>query len=110
MAIQAPDRLAGIHLNFLRRPPLKVVAALLGRAPVPDGLAEQERAALAAFGGQARKCYNVEQGQSPQTIGYPLTDSPAGLAAWMLEHDTDSYEKISRAFTGGQASGGATPS
>jgi pimeloyl-ACP methyl ester carboxylesterase len=50
----------------------------------------------------------VEQGQSPQTICYPLTDSPAGLAAWMLEHDTDSYEKISRAFTGGQPSGGLT--
>ena len=108
MAIQTPDGLAGIHLNFLRRPPLEVVAALLGRAPVPEGLAEQERAALAAFGAQARKGYNVEQGQSPQTIGYPLTDSPAGLAAWMLEHDTDSYEKISRAFTGGQPSGGLT--
>jgi pimeloyl-ACP methyl ester carboxylesterase len=108
MAIQAPDGLAGIHLNFLRRPPLEVVAVLLGRTPVPEGLAEQERAALAAFGAQARKGYNVEQGQSPQTIGYPLTDSPAGLAAWMLEHDTDSYLKISRAFTDGQPSGGLT--
>src|SRR5215467_11415428 len=108
MAIQAPDGLAGIHLNFLRRPPLEVLAALLGRAPVPQGFTEQERAAFAAFGAQARKGYNVEQGQSPQTIGYPLTDSPAGLAAWMLEHDTDSYEKISRAFTGGQPSGGLT--
>jgi pimeloyl-ACP methyl ester carboxylesterase len=35
MAIQAPDGLAGIHLNFLRRPPLALAAALLGRAPVP---------------------------------------------------------------------------
>ena len=108
MAIQAPEGLAGIHLNFLRRPPLEVVAALLGRAPVPEGFTEQERAALNAFGAQARKGYNVEQGQSPQTIGYALTDSPAGLAGWMLEHDTDSYEKISRAFTGGQPSGGLT--
>jgi pimeloyl-ACP methyl ester carboxylesterase len=109
MAIQAPDGLAGIHLNFLRRPPLEVLAALLGRAPVPEGFTEQERAALAAFGAQARKGYNVEQGQSPQTIGYPLTDSPAGLAAWMLDHDTDSYLKISRAFAGGPPSGGLTP-
>jgi pimeloyl-ACP methyl ester carboxylesterase len=108
MAIQAPAGLAGIHLNFLRRPPVEVVAALLGRAPVPEGFTEQERAALAAFGAQARKGYAAEQGQSPQTIGYPLTDSPAGLAAWMLDHDTDSYEKISRAFTGGQPSGGLT--
>jgi hypothetical protein len=63
---------------------------------------------LAAFGAQARKDYAAEQGQSPQTIGYPLTDSPAGLAAWMLDHDADSYVKISRAFTGGQPSGGLT--
>jgi pimeloyl-ACP methyl ester carboxylesterase len=108
MAIQAPDGLAGIHLNFLRRPPLAVAAALLGRAPVPQGFTDDERAALAAFGAQARKGYAAEQGQSPQTIGYPLTDSPAGLAAWMLEHDTDSYLKISRAFAGGQPSGGLT--
>ena len=108
MAIQAPDGLAGIHLNFLRRPPLEVAAALLGRAPVPQGFTDAERAAFAAFGAQARKGYAAEQGQSPQTIGYPLTDSPAGLAAWMLDHDADSYLKISRAFAGGPPSGGLT--
>jgi len=108
MAIQAPAGLAGIHLNFLRRPPLAVVAALLGRAPVPQGFTDDERAAFAAFGAQARKGYAAEQGQSPQTIGFSLTDSPAGLAAWMLDHDTDSYEKISRAFAGEQPSGGLT--
>jgi pimeloyl-ACP methyl ester carboxylesterase len=108
MAIQAPDGLAGIHLNFLRRPPLQVAAALLGRAPVPQGFTEEERAAFAAFGTQARKGYNAEQSQSPQTIGYPLADSPAGLAAWMLDHDADSYLKISRAFVEGQATGGLT--
>ena len=109
MAIQAVQGLAGIHLNFLRRPPVEVAAALLGRAPVPEGFTEQERTAFAAFAAQARKGYAAEQGQSPQTIGYPLTDSPAGLAAWMLDHDTDSYEKIARAFSGGQPSGGLTP-
>ena len=108
MAIQAPDALAGIHLNFLRRPPLEVAAALLGRAPVPQGFTDAERAAFTAFGAQARKGYAAEQGQSPQTIGYPLTDSPAGLAAWMLDHDADSYLKISRAFAGEQPSGGLT--
>ena len=108
MAIQAPDGLAGIHLNFLRRPPLAVAAALLGRAPVPQGFTDAERAAFAAFGAQARKGYAAEQGQSPQTIGYPLTDSPAGLAAWMLDHDADSYVKIARAFAGGEPSGGLT--
>src|SRR5215471_15191898 len=88
------------------RPPPGVLAALLGRAPIPQGLTDSERAAFAAFGAQARKGYIAEQGQAPQTIGYALTESPAGLAAWMLDHDTDAYDKISRAFAGGQPSGG----
>jgi len=108
MAILAPDGLAGIHLNFLRRPPLEVAAALFGGAAVPEGLTDKERAAFGAFRAQFMKGYIAEQGQSPQTIGYSLTDSPAGLAAWMLDHDTDSYEKISRAFAGGQPSAGLT--
>jgi pimeloyl-ACP methyl ester carboxylesterase len=107
MAIQAPDGLAGIHLNFLRRPPLEIVAALLGRAPVPK-LSEPERAAFEALGRQARKGYAAEQGQSPQTIGFALNDSPAGLAAWMLDHDADAYRKISRAFVDGSTAGGLT--
>src|SRR5215467_8929005 len=108
MAIQAPSGLAGIHLNFLRRPPPDVTAALFGGAPVPQGLTEKERAAFDAFRAQFMKGYIAEQGQSPQTIGFSLTDSPAGLAAWMLDHDADSYDKISRALAGGQPSGGLT--
>jgi hypothetical protein len=108
MALQAPDGLAGIHLNFLRRPPLNVAAAVFGGAPEPEGLTEKERAALEALRAQFRKGYIAEQGQSPQTIGYSLTDSPVGLAAWMLDHDVDSYEKISRAFVDGNPSGGLT--
>ena len=42
--------------------------------------------------------YFIEQDTRPQTIGYSLLDSPVGLAAWLLDHDTDSYYKISRAF------------
>jgi len=108
MALQAPDGLAGIHLNFLRRPPLNVAAAVFGGAPEPEGLTEKERSALEALRAQFRKGYIAEQGQSPQTIGYSLTDSPVGLAAWMLDHDVDSYEKISRAFVDGNPSGGLT--
>jgi hypothetical protein len=63
---------------------------------------------LKAFGKQARKGYVAEQAQSPQTIGHALTDSPAGLAAWMLDHDEDSYEKIARAFRGEAPVGGLT--
>ena len=40
--------------------------------------------------------------EHPQTIGYALTDTPVGLAAWMLDHDADSYQKISRAFLDGR--------
>jgi pimeloyl-ACP methyl ester carboxylesterase len=108
MALQAPDGLAGIHLNFLRRPPPEIAAAVFGGAPEPEGLTEEERRAFVPFRAQFRKGYIAEQGQSPQTIGFSLNDSPAGLAAWILDHDTDAYEKIARAFVEGKASGGLT--
>jgi pimeloyl-ACP methyl ester carboxylesterase len=108
IAIQAPKGLVGIHLNFLRRLPPDVTAALAGHAPVPE-LTEEERAAFDAFPMQFTKGYIAEQGQTPQTIGYSLTDSPVGLAAWILDHDADSYEKISRAFLQGDVTGDLTP-
>jgi pimeloyl-ACP methyl ester carboxylesterase len=108
MALQAPAGLVGIHLNFLRRPPLDVAAAVFGGAPEPEGLTEKERMALDLLRTQFKKGYIAEQGQSPQTIGYSLTDSPVGLASWILDHDTDSYEKISRAFVDGNPTGGLT--
>src|SRR6188472_869520 len=80
MAIQAPSGLAGIHLNFLRRPPPELVAPIFAGAPEPEGLTEAERAALGALKAQFMKGYIVEQSQSPQSIGYSLTDSPIGLA------------------------------
>ena len=52
--------------------------------------------------------YFTEQATRPQTIGYALLDSPAALAAWMLDHDTDAYYKIARAFVDGQPSGNLT--
>jgi pimeloyl-ACP methyl ester carboxylesterase len=101
MGRQAPAGLAGIHMNLL-------VTALGGGAMPAD--TEQERAALeqtktfraTGFG------YFLEQATRPQTIGYALLDSPLALAAWMLDHDTDAYYKISRAFVDGQPSGGLT--
>ena len=71
---------------------------------------EQERAAHEAvttfrkdgFG------YFLEMATRPQTIGYALLDSPVGLAAWMLDHDTDSYYKIARAFVDGGPVGNLT--
>jgi hypothetical protein len=71
---------------------------------------EQERAAadaIATFRATGFG-YFLEQATRPQTIGYALLDSPLALAAWMLDHDTDAYYKISRAFVDGQPSGGLT--
>jgi len=97
MGRQAPDGLAGIHMNLL-------VTVLAGPQPAES---EQERAAadaLATFRTSGFG-YFLEQATRPQTIGYALLDSPVALAAWMLDHDTDSYEKISRAFVDGQPAG-----
>src|SRR3954449_4324001 len=52
--------------------------------------------------------YFLEQSTPPQTIGYSTLDSPVGLAAWLLDHDTDSYYKISRAFVDGEPVGNLT--
>jgi pimeloyl-ACP methyl ester carboxylesterase len=102
MGRQAPAGLVGIHLNFLRE-------ALGDVSGLPTGT-EEERAALAAISTFRTNGsgYFLEQATRPQTVGYALLDSPVALAAWMLDHDTDSYYKISRAFTGGQPSGGLT--
>ncbi|HEX2462104.1 MAG TPA: epoxide hydrolase, partial [Vicinamibacterales bacterium] len=102
MGRQAVEGLVGYHLNLL--------TAVLA---VGDQLAkesEQERAAaeaLATFK-QDGFGYFLEMATRPQTIGYALLDSPVALAAWLLDHDTDSYYKISRAFVGGGPVGGLT--
>ena len=92
MGRQAPEGLLGIHMNLL--------ALAIGLKDQLPAQTDEERAAHDAlnmfttdgFG------YFLEQSTRPQTIGYSLLDSPIGLAAWMLDHDTDSYYKISRAF------------
>jgi pimeloyl-ACP methyl ester carboxylesterase len=102
MGRQAPEGLLGIHLNFLRE-------ALSAAGSMPAD-SEQERAALAAINTfrTSGSAYFLEQATRPQTIGYALVDSPVALAAWMLDHDTDSYYKISRAFVDGQPAGNLT--
>lgn len=102
MGRQAPTGLLGIHVNLL--------AGALGLKDQLPAKSKQERAALDAvntfttdgFG------YFLEQSTRPQTIGYSLLDSPVGLAAWMLDHDTDSYYKMSRAFVDGEPVGNLT--
>src|SRR5271166_7333 len=100
----ALDGLIGIHTNLLT-PALGAAAALSESPP-----SAEERAALDALAEfhATGAGYFVEQATRPETIGYALLDSPVALAGWMLDHDTDAYYKISRAFTGGQPSGGLT--
>ncbi len=101
MGRQAPAGLIGIHTNLF-------VPGLAGGSFPKE--TEEERAAAEA--GAAFRAtgfgYFLEQTTRPQTIGYALLDSPVALAAWMLDHDTDSYYKISRAFVDRQPVGGLT--
>ena len=102
MGRQAPKGLLGIHLNLL--------AGALGIVDQLPAGSEQERAAhnaVATFRTNGFG-YFLEQSTRPQTIGYSLLDSPVGLAAWMLDHDTDSYYKMSRAFVEGEPVGNLT--
>ena len=102
MGRQAVEGLVGYHLNLLT-----AVLAIGDQLPKES---EQERAAAKAiatfredgFG------YFLEMATRPQTIGYALLDSPIALAAWLLDHDTDSYYKISRAFVDGEPVGNLT--
>ncbi len=102
MGRQAPKGLVGIHVNLLA-PALFIADKLPSKS-------EQERAAhtaIATFSADGFG-YFLEQSTRPQTIGYSLLDSPIGLAAWLLDHDTDSYYKISRAFVDGKPVGNLT--
>lgn len=88
MGRQAPAGLLGIHTNFPATIPNEVAAAL-GGGPVPAGLSDQERGvvtALKTYGQKGGMAYVAMMGARPQAIGYGMTDSPAGLAAFMLVH------------------------
>lgn len=102
MGRQAPAGLRGIHLSLLSG-----ALAIVDRLPANT---EQERSAHSALANFRTTGfgYFLEQSTRPQTIGYSLLDSPVGLAAWLLDHDTDSYYKISRAFVEGRPTGRLT--
>jgi pimeloyl-ACP methyl ester carboxylesterase len=102
MARQAPEGLLGVHINLF-------LAGLLDPGPWPSA-SERERAAIEAVAtfSTSGNSYFLEQATRPQTIGYALLDSPVALAAWLLDHDTDSYYKISRAFLDDEPAGHLT--
>jgi pimeloyl-ACP methyl ester carboxylesterase len=102
MGRQQLEGLVGYHLNLLT-----AVLAIGDQLPRES---EQERVAAEAVATfrQDGFGYFLEMATRPQTIGYALLDSPVALAGWLLDHDTDSYYKISRAFVDGEAVGNLT--
>ena len=101
MGRQAPDGLLGVHFNFLDAIPKELLTAAL----TPRIFTHEERDQLGKVVGVFMRGYISEMGEHPQTIGYSLLDSPIGLAAWMLDHDADSYAKIAKAFLEGEQTG-----
>jgi len=102
MGRQAVEGLVGYHLNLLT-----AVLAIGDKLPKES---KQERAAAEAFAKFREDGfgYFLEMATRPQTISYAMLDSPVALAAWLLDHDTDSYLKISRAFIDGKPVGNLT--
>jgi hypothetical protein len=101
MGRQEAKGLIGVHTNLF--------VPGLGGAQLPtDTEAEREAQAQMATFRQTGFGYFIEQATRPETIGYALLDSPVALAAWMLDHDTDSYYKIAGAFVDGKPTGGLT--
>jgi pimeloyl-ACP methyl ester carboxylesterase len=96
MARQAPAGLLGIHINLPATVLPDVAAVLAGGGPAPAGLSERERAAFESLDTFYKKnrAYSVMMATRPQTIGYALTDSPAGLAAWMWDYNDGEPERL----------------
>ena len=89
MARQSTPGLLGIHINLPATIPSEVGAALGSGGPPPAGLSEKETAvfeALKTYSRQGFSAYSTLMAARPQGVGYALTDSPAGLAAWILLH------------------------
>ena len=102
MGRQAVEGLIGYHLNLLT-----AVLTIGDQLPKESKQERTAAKALATFREDGFG-YFLEMATRPQTIGYALLDSPVALAAWLLDHDTDSYYKISRAFVDGEPVGGLT--
>lgn len=98
MARQAPPGLLGIHVNMPATVPDDVAMAIKSGGPAPAGLSPAERSAYDSLNTFFTKNagYGVMMVTRPQTVGYGLSDSPAGLAAWM-------YDKFAQwTYSGGE--------
>ncbi len=101
LALLFPADVLGIHSNMPGTVPTDILSTAIAGGPAPAGLLGDELHAfeqLKDFYGK-HLGYAVEMSNRPQTL-YGLSDSPIALAAWMLDHDKDSYELIARVFAG----------
>src|SRR6516165_6695291 len=80
MARQAPEGLLGVHFNLLSAAPRELVMAAFD---IRLAFSTEDREELSKVVAVFMRGYISEMGEHPQTIGYPLLDSPLGLAAWM---------------------------
>jgi len=96
MARQAAPGLLGIHINLPATVPQDVAMVLAGGGPAPAGLSEKERAAFDSLDTFFKKyrAYGAIMGTRPQAIGYALTDSPVGLAAWIFDYNNAEPERL----------------
>ncbi|SHG23527.1 epoxide hydrolase family protein [Bradyrhizobium erythrophlei] len=101
MALLAPPGLLGIHTNMPATVPAEIATALQPGGSPPSGLSADERHAYDQldFFYKHGLGYANEMANRPQTL-YGIVDSPAGLAAWILDHDARSEELMSRVFDG----------
>lgn len=91
MARQAPPGLLGIHVNMPATVPADIARALKCGDPPPAGLSEKEKDAYKSLANLYEKGsgYAIMMVTRPQTVGYSLEDSPAGLAAWIYDKFAD---------------------
>ena len=80
LALDHPQEMAALHLNMIGLRPF------IGKTPHPPVTPEEATYLKAALARREREtAYQMIQGTKPQTLAFGLTDSPAGLAAWILE-------------------------
>jgi pimeloyl-ACP methyl ester carboxylesterase len=100
MGAQAPAGLLGVHTSMPQVIPPAIDAAALAGAPTPPGLSAEEvhcYEMLTAF--YKNVYYGFFMATRPQTLT-AFSDSPIGLATFMLDHDARSLELIARSFDG----------